>query len=33
MNGNNVIVDYIQYEKEWMPHLMSTLSNVETYWF
>ena len=32
MNGNNVIVDYIQYEKEWMPHLMSTLSNIETHY-
>ena len=32
MNGNNVIVDYIQYEKEWMPHLMTTLSNIDTYY-
>jgi len=26
-NGNNVIVDYIQYEKNWMPHLTNALKD------
>lgn len=26
-NGNNVIVDYIQYEKEWIPHLKNALKD------
>lgn len=30
-NGNHVIVDHIQYEKEWMPHLVKTLEGIETY--
>lgn len=30
-NGNNVIVDYIQYEPEWIPHLMNALEGIETY--
>ena len=29
-SGNNVIVDYIQYEKEWAPDLRAALAGIET---
>lgn len=30
--GNNVIVDYIAYKKEWIDDLQKKLSSIKTYW-
>lgn len=32
LNGNNVIVDYIAYKKEWVEDLRNKLSSINTYW-
>lgn len=31
-NGNNIIVDYIAYKKEWLDNLLEKLQDIPTYW-